>query len=132
MSATVSAKPPAAPLEKLGEELLDSYLGDERARRIAQRYLPSREAIVEILESVLDLMYPGYFGRQDLNRENLGAHVAQMLAALAAQARARNGALPVLRARARSGAAASSANVRRAPTNSRRFFCGGCPRSAAS
>ena len=82
MSATVSAKPAAAPLEKLGEELLDSYLGDERARRIAQRYLPSREAIVEILESVLDLMYPGYFGRQDLNREDLGAHVAQMLAAL--------------------------------------------------
>jgi serine O-acetyltransferase len=31
---------------------------------------------------VLDLMYPGYFGRQDLNRENLGAHLSQMLAAL--------------------------------------------------
>jgi serine O-acetyltransferase len=82
MSATVAASPPAAPAEKLKEELLDSYLGDERARRIAQRYLPSREAIVEILESVLDLMYPGYFGRQDLNRENLGAHLSQMLAAL--------------------------------------------------
>jgi len=82
MSATVSAKPPVAPLEKLGDELLDSYLGDERARRIAQHYLPSREAIVEILESVLDLMYPGYFGRQDLNRDNLGAHVTQMVAAL--------------------------------------------------
>jgi serine O-acetyltransferase len=82
MTATASKKP-AAPLEKLKEELLDSYLGDERARRISQRYLPSREAIVEILASVLDLMYPGYFGRQDLNRENLGAHVAQMVTALA-------------------------------------------------
>jgi serine O-acetyltransferase len=81
MTATVSKKP-AAPLEKLKEELLDSYLKDERARRISQRYLPSREAIVEILASVLDLMYPGYFGRQDLNRENLGAHVAQMVTAL--------------------------------------------------
>jgi len=82
MTATASAKPPAAPLERLSEELLDSYLKDERARHIAQRYLPSREAIVGILESVLDLMYPGYFGRRDLNRENLGAHVAQMVAAL--------------------------------------------------
>src|SRR5271168_2276571 len=82
MSATAPTKPPAAPLDKLSGKLLDSYLGDERARRIAQRYLPSREAIVEILESVLDLMYPGYFGRQDLNRENLGAHVVQMVAAL--------------------------------------------------
>ena len=61
--------------------MLDSYLKDERAR-ISQRYLPSREAIVEILESVLDLMYPGYFGRQDLNRDNLSAHVSQMVAVL--------------------------------------------------
>src|SRR5580692_9525397 len=82
MSATISAKPASDAAEDLTGELLDSYLKDERARRISQRYLPSREAIVEILESVLDLMYPGYFGRQDLNRENLGAHVAQMLAAL--------------------------------------------------
>jgi len=70
-------------LDTLAGELVQSYLGDERARRISQRYLPSRERIVEILQSVLDLMYPGYFGRQDLSRENLGAYVSQMLAALA-------------------------------------------------
>ena len=78
------AHPPSnvTALEELTGEFLHGYLSDERARRISQRYLPSREAIVEILESVLDLMYPGYFGRQDLNRENLGAHLSQMLAAL--------------------------------------------------
>ena len=70
-------------LEHLSRELLDSYLGDERARRIARRYLPSREAIAEILQGVLDLMYPGYFGRRDLNRENLGGYVSESLAALA-------------------------------------------------
>src|SRR5580698_7047771 len=84
----VSKKPqaPTAPqeaLDKLTGELLESYLGDDRARRISQRYLPSREAIVEILESVLDLMYPGYFGRRDLSSDNLGAYVAQSVAALA-------------------------------------------------
>src|SRR5712671_2172419 len=73
----------AAPLEELTGEFLGSYMGDERARRISHRYLPSREAIVEILESVLDLMYPGYFGRRDLNRDNLGEHVAQAVAVLA-------------------------------------------------
>jgi serine O-acetyltransferase len=82
MNAKVSAKPPVGAFQELAGELLESYLGDERARRISQRYLPSREAIVEILESVLDLMYPGYFGRRDLNRENLGAHISQMVAAL--------------------------------------------------
>jgi serine O-acetyltransferase len=70
-------------LEALTGKFLDSYLGDERARRISHRYLPSREAIVGILESVLDLMYPGYFGRRDLSDDNLRAHVAQSLAVLA-------------------------------------------------
>jgi serine O-acetyltransferase len=83
MGATVSTKPPAGVAQDLAGELLDSYLKDDRARRISQRYLPSREAIVEILASVLDLMYPGYFGRQDLNRDNLSAHISQLMAALA-------------------------------------------------
>src|SRR5271168_2511306 len=79
------AHPPSsqAALEELTGEFLAGYMGDERARRISQRYLPSREAIVEILEAVLDLMYPGYFGRRDLNSENLGAHVGQSVAVLA-------------------------------------------------
>jgi serine O-acetyltransferase len=79
---SASPSPQVSVLEEITAELLDSYLGDGRARRISQRYLPSRAAIVEILEAVLDLMYPGYFGRQDLNTDNLGPHVAQMTAAL--------------------------------------------------
>jgi serine O-acetyltransferase len=82
MNATAPKKSPTTALGQVAGELLDSYLRDERARRISQRYLPSREAIVEILESVLDLMYPGYFGRQDLNAGNLTQHVEQMAAAL--------------------------------------------------
>src|SRR5258708_35152095 len=79
------AHPPSdqVALKRLTGELLDSYMGDERARRISRRYLPSREAIVDILESVLDLMYPGYFGRRDLSSDNLGAHVAHSVAVLA-------------------------------------------------
>jgi serine O-acetyltransferase len=77
------APPANAAQAQLTGQFLDSYLKDERGRRISRRYLPSREAIVEILESVLDLMYPGYFGRRDLSRDNLGAHVAQSVAALA-------------------------------------------------
>jgi serine O-acetyltransferase len=82
MNATAPKKSQTTALEEVAGELLGSYLGDERARRISQRYLPSREAIVEILESVLDLMYPGYFGRQDLNAGNLNEHVEHMAAAL--------------------------------------------------
>jgi serine O-acetyltransferase len=67
----------------LSEELLESYRGDDRALHVARRYLPSREAIAEILVGALDLMYPGYFGRSDLTSENLGAHTTKALMALA-------------------------------------------------
>jgi serine O-acetyltransferase len=83
MSVAATPKSRTTALEHLSRELLDSYLSDERARRIARRYLPSREAIAGILHGVLDLMYPGYFGRGDLDRENLGAYVSESLAALA-------------------------------------------------
>jgi serine O-acetyltransferase len=82
-NAVANPKSKSSVLDDLAGALLDSYLGDERARRISHRYLPSREAIVEILESVLDLMYPGYFGRRDLNDENLSAHIAHSVSVLA-------------------------------------------------
>jgi serine O-acetyltransferase len=83
MTAVAKPQSQISTLDALASDLLDSYLSDERARRISHRYLPSREAIVAILESVLDLMYPGYFGRRDLTRENLGTFIAQSVAVLA-------------------------------------------------
>jgi len=74
---------PVSGLERLSEELLESYLGDERARRISRHYLPSRAAIADILQGVLGLMYPGYFSRGDLSREELGGFVAHALGELA-------------------------------------------------
>ena len=63
----------------MSEQLLHSYFSDTRARRISRRYLPSRDAIVEILELLLDLMYPGYFGRRDLDERNLAGYVDALL-----------------------------------------------------
>ncbi|MDE2304994.1 MAG: serine acetyltransferase [Gammaproteobacteria bacterium] len=59
------------------------YQDDTRAIRVSKRYLPSREAIVEILMATLDLMYPGYFGRRGLDQANLEAHVAGQIERLA-------------------------------------------------
>ena len=70
-------------LEELASQLLASYTSDERARRISRRFLPSREAIVEILEAILDLMYPGYFGRRDLSVDTLKEHLVQQVTELA-------------------------------------------------
>ena len=74
---------PTAAQDRAIAELLGSYRSDPRALSISQRYLPSREAIVEILEIVLDLMYPGYFGRRDLTEATLGDYVARLVEKLA-------------------------------------------------
>ena len=116
MTALATPKSSPTELDRLSEELLESYLGDERARRISRRYLPSREAIAEILQGVLDLMYPGYFGRRDLSSENLGASRRTIARGAGAENRTRDGTLLVLRARARSRHGPSSASARPART----------------
>jgi serine O-acetyltransferase len=74
-----SRKPGPSARDRVKEALLESYLGDERARRIARHYLPSREAIEQILQLALDLMYPGYFGQRDLTAASLGPHIEGLL-----------------------------------------------------
>jgi hypothetical protein len=51
MSRVANAGRRAAALEQHRAGAARELCGDERARRISQRYLPSREAIVEILQA---------------------------------------------------------------------------------
>jgi serine O-acetyltransferase len=62
--------------------LVEGYRADPRGHHINRRFLPSRDEIIEISGLLLQLLYPGYFGRQDLTDQNIGAHVGGLLAAL--------------------------------------------------
>ena len=70
----------ARELAELVAELLASYRRDPRAQHVGRRFLPSRVEILEALELLFELLFPGYFGRQDLTGENLEAHVTALLA----------------------------------------------------
>ena len=63
-------KPQAAAddLPALVDAMLASYRSDRRGHHINRRFLPSRVEIIEVAELLLQLFYPGYFGRQDLDR----------------------------------------------------------------
>lgn len=67
-------------LPSLVDALVESYREDGRAHHINRRFLPSREAIFTCLQGLVELMYPGYFGRQDLTEDNIGYHVGNLLA----------------------------------------------------
>ncbi len=69
-------------LPELVEALVESYRSDARAHHINRRFLPSRDEIVEIVGLLMQLMYPGYFGRQDLTAQNLPYHVGVTLSRL--------------------------------------------------
>lgn len=66
-------------LPELVEGLLDSYRSDPRAHHINRRFLPSRDEIISIIDLLMQLLYPGYYGRQDLTDSNLPYHIGVLL-----------------------------------------------------
>ncbi len=66
-------------LPELVDRVVGSYMSDERTRHIDRGYLPSRAEIICIIKLLLELVYPGYYGRQNLNRTNVRFHVGEVL-----------------------------------------------------
>ena len=69
-------------LGSLVDALLHAYRQDARGHHINRRFLPSRDEILDILQLLLQLIYPGYYGRQGLTDENIGYHVGGLLTTL--------------------------------------------------
>lgn len=69
-------------LAPLVEALLESYRESHRTHHIGRRALPSRSECIEIVELLLQVFYPGYFGRQDLAASDVGYHVGVALSTL--------------------------------------------------
>jgi serine O-acetyltransferase len=73
--------PPATDtfLPDLVHALTQSYASDPRGQRINRRYLPSRDVCIEIIEQLLQCLYPGFFGRTDLTDRNIDFHLGVSL-----------------------------------------------------
>jgi serine O-acetyltransferase len=66
-------------LKDLVARLVESYRADARTRHIGRGYLPSRSEIIRLTEMLLEVAFPGYFGRQDLSEKNVYYHVGELL-----------------------------------------------------
>lgn len=69
-------------LSTLVDAIVESYRSDPRAHHLGRRFLPSRDEIIDISELLLQLVYPGYFGRQGLTEECITYHVGDLLSSL--------------------------------------------------
>lgn len=70
-------------LEKMVSELVESYSAETRTQHIDRLYLPSRGDIVQLIQDLLELIYPGYFGEQHLTQDNVAFHVGELLPRIA-------------------------------------------------
>lgn len=69
-------------LSTLVDAMVQSYRSDRRGQRINRRYTPSRDVIIEVLQLLLQLFYPGYFGPREVSDEDLEYRVGVLLSSL--------------------------------------------------
>lgn len=79
-------------LDRAARELVASYRRDGRGQHLGRRYLPSREAIHEIVGLLFQVFYPGYFGKQDLTDDEVREHAVALLGLLRRKVAAQIGA----------------------------------------
>jgi serine O-acetyltransferase len=69
-------------LDRLTAAVLRSYRSDRRTQRIGSAFLPSREAIVQIIAELRQLVFPGFTGGSAITGENARYHVGELLVRL--------------------------------------------------
>ena len=65
--------------EKLVNDILQTYEGDSGINFIDVTNLPVRDKILEILESLIELLFPGYTGKRTVTRDNIKFIIGDIL-----------------------------------------------------
>ncbi len=66
-------------LPEIVESVVATYTECSRTSHLGHKPLPSRESVVEILCDLLDILYPGYWRRQNLHIGNVEYHVGDLI-----------------------------------------------------
>jgi serine O-acetyltransferase len=66
-------------MQKLTEEIVGTYDGDSGINFIDVTNLPVRDKILEILDSLMELLFPGYTGKRTVTRDNIKFIVGDIL-----------------------------------------------------
>lgn len=68
-----------AKLEELVDRMVASYAAEPRTQHIDRVFLPSRDEIIQLVRDLMELLYPGFIGRQHLTKHNVAFHVGDLL-----------------------------------------------------
>ncbi|MGA2497802.1 MAG: serine acetyltransferase [Tepidisphaeraceae bacterium] len=75
----MSVTTPVSGFSELVESVIGSYQTEAKTRHIDAGELANRDAVIEIIHLLRELLFPGYFGRQDLASSTLKYHVGELL-----------------------------------------------------
>lgn len=70
---------PNTDLSGLVEAVVGSYRAQEKTRHIDGSVPPNRAAVIEIIELMRELLFPGFFGKQNLTSSRLAYHVGELV-----------------------------------------------------
>jgi serine O-acetyltransferase len=65
-------------LPEVVDALVKSAIADPRIRHLNRVHLPSRDQIVRCIELLREILFPGYFGKQGLNSDNIAARMNEL------------------------------------------------------
>jgi serine O-acetyltransferase len=66
-------------VEKLAGKILDTYTGDSGINFIDTTNLPVRDKIFEVLELLMEILFPGYTGKRTITKANINYIVIDIL-----------------------------------------------------
>ncbi|NLJ15756.1 MAG: serine acetyltransferase [Clostridiales bacterium] len=66
-------------IKDIVKKIIKNYDEHGLLSKIESDSRPNKEAIIEILDDLMCLIYPGFFGKQNLSRELIEYHVGEML-----------------------------------------------------
>jgi serine O-acetyltransferase len=61
------------------DAIVKSITAEPRTQHLNRIYLPSRDAIIQSVNLLQQVMFPGYFGKQGLTTENIGYRVGELI-----------------------------------------------------
>jgi serine O-acetyltransferase len=62
-------------LKKIIEQILDTYKDDQGINHLEGPNLPSREAVEEIVVDLLNVVFPGYYEKLEISREEVSLYI---------------------------------------------------------
>src|SRR5438552_10806597 len=66
-------------LPEITEAIVATYTECSHTNHLDHKPLPNREAVVEILTDLLEILYPGFVRRQNLHMGNVEYHVGDLV-----------------------------------------------------